>query len=161
MTPSLIIPVGIPGCGKSTYAKTFFNEINDVVWSTDEIRALPQYGGDVNNQDNNDAVFHHFHGGITLDLARGRRVFADATNLTDRARRSLRTLAATNPAGPVSTHLVIFANPDEAIRRNQARDRTVPSEVMFRMLEQYERFKLTLIQEAHLYDTITEIRRFG
>jgi predicted kinase len=36
----LIIPVGIPGCGKSTLAETFFNKTTDSIWSTDQIRSL-------------------------------------------------------------------------------------------------------------------------
>jgi predicted kinase len=167
----LIIPVGIPGCGKSTLAETFFNKTTDSIWSTDQIRSL---WGDVNDQSNNDEVFRRFHQAIYDDLSDGFRVFADATNLTNKARTTLRALAAqaTDERAiiyrglpekeiKVRVHLVIFTNPDQAVLRNSRRERVVPNDVMMRMLENYERFRLDLVQERHLYDTVTEIRSFG
>lgn len=160
---SLIIPVGIPGCGKSTYAETFFDKSTDSIWSTDEIRAQM---GDVNDQSKNDVVFQSFHNNIYEDLFDGLRVFADATNLTSKARTTLRAIAKKAeidraPTSPIKIHLVVFSNPDQAVFRNLKRDRVVPEHAMMRMLENYERFKLELAQERHLYDTITEVRSFA
>jgi predicted kinase len=171
----LIIPVGIPGCGKSTFAEIFFNKSTDSIWSTDQIRSLM---GDVNDQSQNDEVFRRFHEAIQEDLVDGFRVFADATNLTSKARTTLRAIAkladmdrakltaqssghAVELRQPVRTHLVVFCNPDQAVLRNCRRERVVPHDAMMRMLENYERFRLDLAQERHLYDTVTEIRSFG
>lgn len=152
MTPSLIIPVGIPGCGKSTFAETFFNRPSDAIASTDRIREAL---GDVNDQSRNDQVFDLFHASIEEDLSDGMRVFADATNLTLKARVKLREIAM---AVGVDTHLLIFANADQAVMRNLRRDRVVPEEAMLRMLENYEIFKLNLPYERYNYKSITEIR---
>lgn len=153
----LIIPVGIPGCGKSTYGKTFFNKTADLIRSTDGIRE--EVFGDINDQSNNDDVFKLFHETIADDLEDGFRVFADATNLTYRARENLRTIAVNARA---DIHLVIFDNAEQAVLRNLARtERVVPEHVMYRMLAQYEQFRLMLAEEIGEYKTITEIRSFS
>jgi predicted kinase len=157
----LIIPVGIPGCGKSTYAETFFDGSDDRIWSTDALRANL---GDVNDQSQNDEIFDKFHRGIYKDLCYGHRVFADATNLTQRARHNLldvaRRVSVEAELPEVAVHLIVFMNPDQAILRNSRRERVVPQDAMLRMLENYERSRLDLMQERPLYDTITEIRSF-
>lgn len=151
--PKLIIPVGIPGCGKSTWAAQFFSPY---IVSTDAIRL--RLFGDENNQDHNDAVFDKFHRDIEdyLQLTLpGSTVVADATNLDNRARTTLRAIGKLNQA---ELHLIYFTNLDEAIMRNRRRERVVPMEAMERMMDKWERFRLELPQEAHLYNSITEIR---
>lgn len=152
--PELIIPVGIPGCGKSTFAQTFFKEVRDDVVSTDEIRAAM---GDVTDQTQNDQVFDAFHAMIEDRLKSGRRVFADATNLTWKARFLLSVIAENTMA---DTHLLVFNNLAQAIKRNQSRERVVPDEAMTRMLSNYEKFRLDLPKEHMLYDSITQIGEF-
>lgn len=154
-TPSLIVPVGIPGCGKSTYADQFFRGLDHEIYSTDAIR---EELGDVADQTKNDQVFDIFHLSIASALERRVNVYADATNLTPRARTGLLNIALERR--PVDVHLVIFANADQAILRNARRDRKVPPDAMLRMLEQYEAFRLSLPQEQHSYKTVTEIRSF-
>lgn len=148
----LYIPVGIPGCGKSTFATSFgLGDYPAVVVSSDAIR---ESLGDVNDQSKNGAVFAAFHELIDFYLFRnGVDVFADATNLDFRARQTLRGLADHAHA---TTHLILFANLDEAILRNRKRDRVVPDDVMTRMIGKYERAKFEIWQEQ--YDSITEVR---
>jgi predicted kinase len=156
MTQSLIIPVGVPGCGKSTYGALHYPHAARV--SSDEIR---EELGDVNDQTQNDRVFEIYHDRIRVNLELGlphAQVYADATNLTVRARTNLLQIAM--EVAPVNVHLVIFANADQAILRNARRDRVVPPEAMLRMLEQYEDFRLRLPGEQHSYKTVTEIRSF-
>lgn len=156
MSPSLYVPVGIPGCGKSTFAEKVLSSAH--VISTDKIRAAL---GDVADQSKNDLVFERFHATIRdyLELSLpDALVYADATNLTRSAREILRGIAA-DTKSPV--HLIIFDNGAEAVRRNAKRERVVPEAAMIRMLDNYERFRMELPREAHLYDTITEIRSFG
>ena len=155
MSSKLIIPIGIPGCGKSTFAKLFFDQPYDDIHSTDEIRSRPEFGGDINSQENNDAVFRQFHLSIRESLQYNSRVFADATNLTRRARREL--LDDAKASNCTDIHVLLFKNTHEAYVRNLTRERTVPEHAMARMLDNYERTLLDLETERELYTTITEI----
>lgn len=146
MSGSLYIPVGIPGCGKSTWAE----KSGHAVVSSDSIRE--RYLSDVNNQSANDYVFRLYHRDLAWLLAEGDPVVADATNLRDFARRKLRNLADIMGA---ETHLVLFRNPAEAVQRNLARERVVPQDAMERMLGQYERALRDIPTEG--YTTVTEI----
>lgn len=148
MPARLFIPVGIPGCGKSHWA----GHSAHAIVSTDEIRGRC---GDVNDQSNNDEVFQTFHRELYVHLLRRQSVVADATNLRDFARKGLRNLATMTGA---ETHLVVFQNPLQALMRNRQRERTVPEDVMYRMVDQFERALLDIQQET--YTTVTKIRSY-
>jgi predicted kinase len=159
--PTLHIPMGIPGCGKSTWGERF--GIPTV--SSDAIRAEM---GDVYDQSRNEEVFAEFHARIADHLMRGNDVYADATNLSAQARSNLRSVArvaardllarygtATYETDGVVTHVILFRNLAEAIIRNQRRERVVPPEAMVRMIEKYERAVLDIGSEGYTY--ITEV----
>lgn len=150
---NLFIPVGIPGCGKSTYGQTFFRE--SFIASTDAIR---ERLGNVQDQSQNDLVFEIYHDDIMVALKNGEDVYADATNLTERAREALVKIAYKWGA---AAHLIIFTDCGSAVRRNFKRERVVPSHAMTRMLDQYEQFMLDLPAERAAYTTVTEIGSFG
>jgi predicted kinase len=128
--PKLYIPVGMPGCGKSTLYQTMAHPNLHYV-STDAIREAM---GDVNDQSHNDEVFKQYHNSIANSLKAGHDVYADATNLQPFARQRLRDIAANNNA---ETHLMLFTSLGQAVQRNQNRDRVVPEDVMRRMGQQY------------------------
>lgn len=146
----LIIPIGIPGCGKSTWSARYF----DHVISTDRIR---EKMGDINDQSKNDEVFDKFHTNVrdylelTLPVA---SVVADATNLTRRARMKLYEIA--DEAG-AEVHIFLFTNNVQALDRNLMRERTVPNDAMLRMLANYEKTLAELPQERSRYHTLTKI----
>lgn len=143
----LVIPVGLPGCGKSTFAQNvFFN--NMVIVSTDEIRAGL---GDVNAQDKNKQVFESFHKQIDANLGHGSDVYADATNLDVRSRNELRDIALRNRA---EVHVLLFTNVKEAIIRNSQRSRRVPDDVMLRFI-----YKLEECLKVVPHEPITSITR--
>lgn len=149
---NLIMTVGIPGCGKSTYAETVYPTATVV--SSDEIRKRL---GDINDQSKNDQVFETFHREIANALAVHKDyVVADATHLTQRARKETRALA--NGSGN-QVHVVMFTNVAQALMRNSTRDRVVPQEAMFRMLQNYER-TLRDIQTEGGYNSVTSISDF-
>lgn len=158
--PILFIPVAIPGAGKTSMA-SYLGEVNRV--STDDIREW--IAKDVDDQSRNGDVFKHFHEQIEYMLRGNKCVYADATNLTGRA--DLRKIvdkvnadyrSKVNPYGllqPVTTHLILFRNLGQAIARNSARERTVPPDVMLRMIEKYERAVIDIAGEH--YDYVTEV----
>jgi predicted kinase len=140
MTATLYIPVGIPGSGKSTWAR----DRGLRIVSTDDIRlelfgTLTAANDPTVREVNNAMVFQTFHDKIAIMLRGGTDVVADATNLHASARRTLRKIARESGAHAV---VVLFDNIGQAVQRNNARlesdpDRFVPDEVMDKMIMQF------------------------
>lgn len=136
---TLIIPVGIPGSGKSTYIRNTFPDA--YVASSDQIR-LDLFGSlevahEVGKKAANNAqVFEEFHTRIAEALQDGNDAVADATNLNADARYKLRTIATRVAA---RTHLIYFQNPAQAVKQNKqrAQDAIVPDAAMVYMLLKY------------------------
>lgn len=151
---SLIIPVGIPGCGKSTWSLRTLSPGALRLISTDAIRdeLIPNGATDYDPRLNHE-VFDLFHERIEDRLMRSfEHVIADATNLDERARATLREIAARCNA---DTHVVIFTNVEQAIERNLKRPRTVPADAMEKMLVKYEKALRDIPLEA--YNALTYI----
>jgi len=147
----LFILVGIPGCGKSTWANTFFSHAEIV--SSDAIRE--ELAGDATDQSKNGQVFNVFHQRIGEQLAQDNDVVADSTALDKFARDNLFSIAQTFGS---EVHLIVFANIPQAAYRNLERERVVPENVMLRMLDKYEDFEYDLYRgENTRYTSITEI----
>lgn len=114
--------VGISGSGKSTIA----NQIpNAIVISSDAIRK-ELYGAE-EIQGNGKQVFDLVYKRIGEELAKGNDVVFDATNLTPKARNAVFRFTA--------EHIAVFVNTslDDCLKRNAARKRKVPEEVIYRM----------------------------
>lgn len=60
--PYFVMMVGLPGSGKSTYAKELADEMRAVICSSDAIRE--ELRGDENSQDKNEEVFKILHSRI-------------------------------------------------------------------------------------------------
>ena len=114
--------VGVPGSGKSTIAKQIPNA---VVISSDAIRK-ELYGAE-EIQGDGKKVFDLVYKRIGEELAKGKDVVFDATNLTPWARKAVFRFNAEHIAVFVSTSL------EECLKRNAARERKVPEEVIYSM----------------------------
>lgn len=79
--PTLIMMCGLPGSGKSTYAKDFVSKQDEkwVIHSSDELRR--ELLGDQTRQDKNDLIFSEMHSRIARDLVAGINVIYDACNI--------------------------------------------------------------------------------
>ena len=129
--------VGLPGSGKSTYAKKLMDKenLNFVVHSSDSIRK--ELSGDESNQDINKLVFETLHNRVVEDLENRRNVIYDATNISSKRRRAF-----------VNTYLnkvdcfkrcTIIATPYEiCYLQNLKRDRVVPNRVLVDMYKKFE-----------------------
>lgn len=87
---NLIIMCGVPGCGKSTWAKDFMSKNNAIIVSRDEIRfEFLKEGEDYFSHENE--VTANFYHKINYYLASGEYeyVIADATHNTAKARNSM------------------------------------------------------------------------
>ena len=127
--PSLVVLVGAPGSGKSTFAARHFAA--DEVLSSDAYRAL--LSGDEADQRRTRTAFSILHREVVRRLTAGRLVVVDATNVEHHARRAL-----VERAGParVPAIAIVFALPSGVVHaRNAARtERIVDSAVVVRHL---------------------------
>lgn len=128
-----IIAIGIPGCGKSTYGH---NLLNTVVISSDSIRE--ELYGDENIQGDANKVFSIMFDRTVETLKSGKRAFYDATNLSRKRRINLIKEIERKVPDTIFT-AVVFAIPfTVCCARNEARERTVPRNVMERMYKSFQ-----------------------
>lgn len=95
--PDLIVMMGIPGSGKSTWAKqyVFRCDASFSIVSSDEIRK--QVTGKLNDQSRNDEVWEVVVNQVQGALRSGRNVILDATNTSsDKRRKFVAALPACN-----------------------------------------------------------------
>lgn len=132
--PKLLVLVGLPGSGKSTWARQMAKEHGCQVVSSDEVR-LELWGElqGVQSREKHEEVFSLVHQRLLRALLESRVAVADATNIYGHARDSLYQLA--REAG-VSAEVVFFTDHKEALRRNSLRSdaNRVPEEAMERMM---------------------------
>lgn len=121
--------VGLPGSGKSTYAKELSNDLDAIICSSDTIRK--ELCGDINSQDKNEEVFKILHNRIKENLRKGKSIIYDATNINSKRRRAFLSELKNIPC---YKKCVIMATPlSECCKRNDSRDRNVPYDVIKRM----------------------------
>lgn len=145
---TLIITVGIPGCGKSTWAELQGYE----VVSSDAIRE--ELCGDATDQSRNSEVFATFHDRIANALFLDETVIADSTGLDRFARDKLRDIGEEAYATIV---LVYWDNLNKGMVRNANRTREVPFNVMLRMIDKLDIFVMGLDAERDLYDVVLRV----
>lgn len=132
--PSLILPVGIPGSGKTTYAEKYIEEHPDTVHlSSDKIRE--ELWGNEAIQGDNNQVFSLMQSRAIDALNNGQSVVYDATNITRKDRSYIITLCP--KFAKIECH-VIWAPIETCIERDAARERTVGKEVIDRMLKRFQ-----------------------
>ena len=133
--PTLIVLCGIPGSGKSSYAKSIASDHPEyVIHSSDAIRK--EMFGDENCQDDGDKVFTELHRRIREDLRNGKSVIYDACNIHSKRRMAfLRELKKID----CSKECHIIATPYEmCLRNNWMRERKIPDEVIYRMYTRWQ-----------------------
>lgn len=128
--PCLYMMVGIPGCGKSSYA----NSLGGEVFSSDKLRE--ELWGSEETQGDNHELFSELQRRIRERLKFGATCVHDATNISAKKRASfLRELK-----GIDCKKICIFMATDIelCLERNEERGRSVPVEVIDRMYRQIE-----------------------
>lgn len=153
---ALMILVGAPGCGKSTWAKIHKAAFNDLetpieIVSSDAIRK--ELTGDEEEQGINQKVFQVAHERVKRLLLKGTSVIFDATNCVPKYRQQLLKIADECHA---SKECVVFMTPlEKCLENNAKRDRKVPEDVVRRYYDELYRFFPTL-EEG--YDSMQAVR---
>lgn len=132
--PSLILLVGIPGSGKTTYAEKYIKEHSGTVHlSSDKIRE-ELWGNEATQGDNNE-VFSLMQSRAIDALNNGQSVVYDATNVTRKDRSYIITLCP--KFVKIEAH-IIFAPIKTCIERDAARKRTVGKGIIDKMLRRFQ-----------------------
>lgn len=132
--PKLILLVGIPGSGKTTYAKKYIEQAaNTIHLSSDTIRK--ELYGDESIQGNPRDVFSLMQKRAIEALNNGRNVLYDATNITRKDRASIINICP--KFAKIECH-IIWAPIETCIERDGNRDRTVGKEVIDRILKRFQ-----------------------
>ena len=138
MNNTLYITVGLPGSGKSTYAKKFIKDKAVEYLSSDELRAV--YGKDETDQSVTSIVFGHIKRKVDEFLKDGKNVMVDATSVNRKERSDYINTAKKYGAKVVA--IVFKMDRQGLIDRNKKRGeqggRVVPDWVIDKMLAKFE-----------------------
>jgi predicted kinase len=138
MNNTLYITVGLPGSGKSTYAKNFIKDKDVEYLSSDELRAI--YGKDETDQSVTSIVFGHIKRKVDEFLKDGKNVLVDATSVNRKERSDYINTAKKYGAKVVA--IVFKMERQGLIERNKKRGeqggREVPTFVIDKMLAKFE-----------------------
>ena len=135
--PIVFVMCGYPASGKSYFAKnTLMKDVyrHRVYISSDEIRE--EICGDVGDQSKNQEVFQLFYKRARKAVKEGKDVVLDATHLTRRSRRNCLQRFKDLNCKIIAVQMTTSA--EKAIRRNNKRNRVVPSYAMERMINAFE-----------------------
>lgn len=132
--PTLILLVGIPGSGKTTYAEEYIEVCgNTLHLSSDKIRA-ELWGNEATQGDNNE-VFSLMQSRAIDALNNGQSVIYDATNITRKDRSYIISICP--KFVKIECHIV-WAPIETCIERDAARERTVGKAVIDKMLKRFQ-----------------------
>lgn len=132
--PSLIVLVGIPGSGKTTYAEKYIKEHPNAIHLSSDLIRKELWGSEATQGDNNE-VFSLMQSRAIEALNNGQNVVYDATNITRKDRSYIITLCP--KFAKIECH-IIWAPIETCIERDAARERTVGKEVIDRMLKRFQ-----------------------
>lgn len=134
---SFIMLVGLPGSGKSTYARRYKeNDPAAVIVSSDEIRQ--ELWGDANDQQNPGDVFNLMMQRSVAALNEGRNVIYDATNLSAKARKNTLAIIRNRTDNVLFICTFIACSLSTCKLRQGGRDRKVPDDVIDRMVRGFQ-----------------------
>ena len=154
MNGSLIMMIGIPGSGKTTFAKQYAKDNDYFYISRDEIR-LNLIKDKEHYFDRENDVWKEYVNRIVMHLEKGETIIADATHLNRGSR--LKLLNAIRPkVKPAQVIGIVIDTPfEECMKRNNKRTglELVPEQTMYNM---NRNFKVPAFDEQ--FDKIYVVR---
>lgn len=131
----LVMMVGLPASGKSTYAEHLAGEIDARIFSSDAIRK--ELYGDQRVQGDPQQVFGLLHKRIREALNNGKNVIYDACNINKKRRMSF-LLSLSKITRPFDYICVVMNKSySECLFDNEQRDFAVPQDVITRMYKNW------------------------
>lgn len=133
--PNLIVLQGIPGSGKTTYAKRLVHDNPNIdYYSSDDLRV--EMFGNIDDQSHNGELFNELQKRIKNSLISGHDVIFDATNINSNRRMNfLKDIKNID----CYKKIIVMAIPFEVcLRRNWSRERKIPDEVITRMYKSWQ-----------------------
>lgn len=127
---NLYVLIGLPGSGKSTYAKTLEGKL----FSSDEYRK--KITGDSSDQSANDKVFKQLYSDIRETMETGEDCIFDATNCTYKSRTRILELALKYKY--FATAVVVYQPIDKCIAWDTLRSRSVGSDVIWKYAKSFQ-----------------------
>lgn len=127
---NLYVLIGLPGSGKSTYAKTLEGKL----FSSDEYRE--KITGDSSDQSANDKVFKQLYSDIHETMKTGEDCIFDATNCTYKSRTRILELALKYRY--FATAIVVYQPIDKCVTWDTLRSRSVGSEVIWKYAKSFQ-----------------------
>lgn len=132
--PKLIMLVGMPGSGKTTYAKKYIEEHEHTIHLSSDLIRKELYG-DESVQGDPGEVFSLMQSRAIEALNNGQNVVYDATNVTRKDRAGV--IALCHKFVSIEAH-VIWAPIETCIERDAKRERTVGKAVIDKMLRRFQ-----------------------
>lgn len=120
--PALVLTIGLPGSGKSTFARRLAPQIDAVILESDALRRLlfgePSYSARESKR-----LFAAIHAAARELLNAGRNVIIDATSITESDRRAAYEVAERTSAGLMQLR---FSAHEDVIEQRLARRAAAP-----------------------------------
>lgn len=136
MSVTFTMLVGLPGSGKSTYARTLKNAYGDDVTTIIESDSYRErLYGDPAIQGDNNKLFESIHSDVLEKLSEGTNVIFDATNILRKHRTALVQKLSNNV---VKECIIVATSYPRCLERNEKRERKVPKEVVDRMWKSFQ-----------------------
>lgn len=157
--PELILIIGLPGSGKSTWVKNKYDyarlfQGGVTILSSDQVRK--ELFGDENDQTHNEEVFQYIKETTVNKLEKGQKVIIDATNISRKSRKSITDYVEQQLSGFYEygfIRFIVIATPYyKCLENNRKRSRQVPEHVIERMYKQFE-FP-TYLETVHQIDIV-------
>lgn len=146
----VIVGVGVPGCGKTTYLKPLARELSMEYINPDDIRQ--ELTGDAADHSREVQVWKTVHSRL-IEALKNRGAIVDATYTKVKDRRQLIELCRQNGGKEVIAYW--FNVPlKTCIERNAKRQRIVPEHVVIKM---YNRLKLNPPTKQEGFNEVFEI----
>lgn len=133
----LFVMVGVPGSGKTVFAKELAEDIGAVHIDVNKVRY--ELTHNYSDTKHHEEVFAKAHAMMLDALEEGKNVIFDATSVSRKARKSILDYIPENLREKIEVIAVFINIPlEKSLERNKARSRIVPERVVLRMYRQMD-----------------------